>query len=174
MISTLFGPVIQIAYLVEDLSAGVQRWIERGVGPWTCFHNVVLDGLYRGAATRVTIDVGLSYIGDQQIELIALRAGAVSPYQDEDGRPLLGIHHLAWLADDLDRAESEALERGLTVAFRAENAAVRVVYLESPDEPGVLFEFIEGTGQRELIQQGIAAVRDWDGCNPVHVIDFDD
>jgi len=35
----------------------------------------------------------------------------------------------------------------------------------------VLYEIIHGIGMRELIQQGIAAARHWDGTDPVHIID---
>ena len=172
MSQALFGPITQVGYLVDDLQAGVRQWIDRGVGPWTCFHNVVLQGEYRGQKTEIEIDVALSYLGEQQIELIKLRAAPTSPYQDDQGQPILGIHHLAWLVDDLDATVSRGLESGLEVVFRAQSPGLRVAYLQPPGESGVLFELLESDSQRDMIAQGIAAARNWDGSNPVHIIDF--
>jgi hypothetical protein len=57
--------------------------------------------------------------------------------------------------------------------FRAENPGTRVAYLQAPGENGLLFEFIESEATAQLIRDGIAATRNWDGTNPIHVIDFE-
>ncbi|TZG25055.1 VOC family protein [Sphingomonas montanisoli] len=163
-----FGQIDQIGYLVENLDAAIQFWIDRfGVGPWTVFRNVPLDGVYRGQAGTVTIDVGLSYQGNVQIELIEATNDTPSPYRDADGRRLLGIHHTAHIVDDLDAAVAKASGNGLRVVFEASNPATRVAYLASDNEPGLLAEFIMGPGMREMADAGIAAAKMWDGSNPV-------
>lgn len=168
-----FGPIVQIGYLVDDLDAAVARWTGRlGVGPWTVFRNVTLDGRYRGEATVVGMHVALGYRDGLQIELIEVTNHAPSPYRGADGHRLKGIHHVAWLVDDRDAAVAAMTARGLTLAFEAGNPGTKVAYLESPDEPGVLFEYIESPATRTLIAEGVAATRDWDGSNPVTVIDF--
>lgn len=173
MTQAKYGPIDQIGYLVDDLDASIQRWITHmGVGPWTVFRNVSLDGRYRGQAGVVTMDVGLSYQGEVQIELIKITNGTPSPYRDAAGKPILGIHHVAWVVDDLDAAIAHATANGLKVAFEASNPATRVAYMEADDEPGLLFEFIQGDGTRAVITAGVAATRNWDGGNPVHIIDL--
>lgn len=173
MTKAKFGPIDQIGYLVDDLDASIQRWIDRmGVGPWTVFRNVNLNGCYRGQPSIVTIDVGLAYQGSIQIELIKVTNNAPSPYRDAAGAPTLGVHHVAWVVNDLDAVVARATASGLKIAFEAENPATRVAYLESDDEPGVLFEFIQGEGMREMIDEGIAATRAWDGSNPIHTISW--
>jgi methylmalonyl-CoA/ethylmalonyl-CoA epimerase len=168
----LFGPIDQIGYLVDDLEHSIERWIGRfGVGPWTVFRNVRLDGRHRGELVRVTMDVALAYQGDIQIELIKVTNDAASPYRTEAGQPILGIHHVAWVVDDIDVAVSRLTAKGLKVAFDAGNQTTRVAYLEDEDEPGVLYEVIQGTGMRELIHQGVAATRAWDGSNPIQTIE---
>jgi methylmalonyl-CoA/ethylmalonyl-CoA epimerase len=172
VVQALFGQVDQIGYVVVDLDAAVARWTERtGLGPWTVFRNSRLEGRYRGSSTTVVMDVALAYQGGIQIELIGVRSSTPSPYAHE-GRPLAGVHHIAWVVDDLDRSVAAAEARGLAVAFTAGNAAVRVAYLESPGEEGVLYELIEGAGMREMIAAGIAASAQWDGRNPVTEIDL--
>ncbi|AHE54268.1 VOC family protein [Sphingomonas sanxanigenens] len=168
-----YGPIAQIGMVTDDLDASIARWIATmGVGPWTVFRNVTLKGRFLGRDTEVRMDVGLAYQGDTQVELIHVTNGAVSPYLAADGTPLAGLHHLAWLTDDLDATVAGAELDGLRTVFRAHSPGTRVAYLEAPGEAGILFEFIESGQTRQLIADGIAATRGWDGSNPIHVIDF--
>ena len=168
-----YGAITQIGMVVEDLDASLKRWIDvMGVGPWTVFRNVRLNGRYRGQDTVVMMDVGLAYQGETQVELIHVTNGAVSPYLKADGTPLSGLHHLAWITDDLDAIVAQAESDGLQVVFQAESPGTRVAYLEAKGEDGVLFEFIESPATKQMIVDGIAATRNWDGSNPIHVIDF--
>lgn len=167
------GPITQIGLVVENLDTSITRWIDTmGVGPWTVFRNVKLHGQYRGEDTVVMMDVGLSYQGETQIELIHVTNDAKCPYRDDAGKALAGLHHLAWIVDDLDTLLARAADDGLKIVFRAESPGTRVAYLEAPGEDGLLFEYIEGEATRQLIKQGIVATREWDGTNPVHEIDF--
>lgn len=171
MTKALFGPIDQIGYLVDDLDRGIARWIAQlGVGPWTVFRNVSLQGRYRGVEGIVTMDVALSYQGDVQIELIQATNATPSPYRNADGTPILGIHHIAWVVDDLDDAVARASANGLSTVFEASNPATNVAYLEPEGETGVLYEFIQGQGMREMIVAGAAAARAWDGSNPITTI----
>lgn len=172
MSSALLGPISQIGYLVESLEQSMERWRQHlGVGPWTLFRNVRLEGKYRGEPVTVTIDVGLAYQGDIQIELIQVTNDAKSPYRDAEGQPVRGMHHVAWVVDDFDQTLAQLTGTGLQMVFEASNPTTRVAYLENESEPGVLYEIIHGVGMRELIQQGIAAARHWDGSDVVHIID---
>lgn len=167
------GPIDQIGYVTADLDRAVERWTRQlGVGPWTVFRNVVLDGEYRGAPTRVSIDVALSYQGAVQIELIEPTSDAPSPYRGPDGAVLEGIHHVAWVIDDLDCELARFADLGLTPAFTAQNPATRVAYLAPEGEAGVYYELIEGAGMRSMIDQGVAAAAHWDGTSPVTEIDL--
>ncbi|HZR38357.1 MAG TPA: VOC family protein [Nevskia sp.] len=171
-----YGPIRQIAWLVEDLDAAIRHWMEfAGVGPWTVYRNTTLNGHCRGVPTRVKMDVGLSYQDEVQIELIQVTSRTPSPYQDAQGRTLVGMHHVAWLSRDIDGDVAQARRRGLTAAFEASNGVVRVAYMESAAEPGLLLEFIEAAPVvLEGFAAGIQAAREWDGrSNPVSVIDFE-
>lgn len=171
MVTTCTRPINQIGYVVENLDAAIRRRISTmGLGPWTIFRNVVLDGIYGGAPTRVTMDVGLAYQGDLQIELIAPTNLAASPYRSDDGTLRTGMHHLASIVDDLDATVKSAEAAGLKTLFHAGNAATKVAYLHDPDEPDVLYEYIEGVGMRAMVEAGIAAARDWDGSDPIQEI----
>lgn len=163
----------QLGFVVADLDHAVRSWTQRfGVGPWTVFRNVAMRGTYLGQPTTVTIDVALGYRGEEQIEFIAARSATPSPYQDQAGRPLEGLHHVAWIVDDLE-GETAALEsEGMTPVFAASNPAVRVVYLADPAAPGTLFELISGADSRAMHRDGVARARTWDGADPVVEIDL--
>ena len=165
------GPLYQIGHVVTDLDAAMANRLRTArIGPWLVFRGVVLDGTFRGAPTQVIIDVGLAWRGDVQIELIEVKSTSPSPYQAADGTPLAGIHHLAWIAEDLDATVAEARARGLVEVFSAANPGTRVCYLEDPAEPGVLYEFIESAATVAMTGPAIAEAAIWDGRNPVREI----
>ena len=171
-----YGPIRQIAWLVEDLDASIRHWMDfAGVGPWTVYRNTSLHGHCRGVETQVKMNVGLSYQDEVQIELIQVTSKTPSPYQDKAGRTLVGMHHVAWLSRDIDGDVAKAKQRGLVPAFEASNGVVRVAYMESAAEPGMLLEFIEAAPVvLDSFSSGIKAAREWDGkSSPVQVIDFE-
>jgi hypothetical protein len=170
-----FGPIRQIAYVVGDLEASMRHWLRfSGIGPWTCFRNVMLPGRYRGCDRLVRMHVALGYDErETEIELIEVVSDAPSPYQGGDGRPLLGLHHLAWFSDDIDRDIAVASQRGMRPCFEAGNAVTRVAYLESPDQPNLLFELIEMNDvMRAGLEARLEAARRWNGAEPIQVIDL--
>jgi len=170
------GPIRQIAWVVDDLDASIRRWIAlHGVGPWMVFRNTAMSGQCRGVNTTVKMHVGLSYQNDMQIELIQVVSKTPSPYQDAQGRSLSGMHHIAWHSSELDRDVADAKTHGMRTVFEASNGAVRVAYLESADESGVLYEFIEAVPLvLDGFASGLLASKHWDGhSTPVTVIDFE-
>lgn len=176
MSANTWGPIRQIAYVVEDLDDAMRRWATQlGVGPWTVYRNTALQGVYRGRETAVKMHVGLSYQDQMQIELIQPLSRTPSPYQDESGRARVGMHHMAWITQDFDAEVQRAQARGLRLVFAAGNEAVRVAYLESAEEAGPLFEFIAATPPvLEGFAAGLQATREWDGVqHPLQSIDFD-
>ena len=170
-----FGPIGQVAYLVEDIDASVDRWARySGIGPWTIYKNVTLDGWWKGQDVKITMSVALSYQDDVQMELIQVISTGPCPYRRDDGSRIVRMHHMAWLTENFDADVAKAKERGLTQVFRAANAASKVTYFASPDEPGILWEFIEVTPMLKAgFDHGVAASRAWDGKDPIlQVIDF--
>lgn len=169
MNSKAWGPIRQIAYVVADLDAAIRHWSDfAGVGPWTVYRNAAMAGDCRGTDTRVKMHVALSYQGEVQIELIQVVSDTPSPYQDRNGEPLLGLHHIAWHSADIAGDVAKARARGMTAAFDASNGLVRVAYMESPEEPGLLLEFIEAAPVvLEGFAAGVQASRNWDGSGPL-------
>lgn len=169
--SRVFGPIFQIAYVVENLEAQIDHWTETmGVGPFFRFPlplpfewleergEPVDDGadIYAGIA--------LSYSGDTMIELIQ-PGSAPSVYREflESGRR--GVHHLGTYIDDLDARLADARAAGIGVALAGALPLSRFAYLETDMvHPGTMLEIIEPRPAMIELFDGIkAAARDWDG-----------
>lgn len=157
-------PIMQIGYLVPDLDEAVAAWHRQsGIGPWRVFRGVELAGTCRGDDVRVVIDVALSYSGETQIELIEAKSDAPSPYHREDGAPILGLHHVARITEDLAGEIARADERGQRLLFTGAAPGTEVAYFESPAMPNTILEYISGPHTRAMLAAGVAEARDWDG-----------
>jgi methylmalonyl-CoA/ethylmalonyl-CoA epimerase len=169
-----FGAIRQIAWVVADLEQSVRNWLRvSGVGPWTCFRNVALQGRYRGVASTVRMHVALGYQDGMEIELIEEVGVGASPYRGAGGVPLIGMHHVAWFSADVAADLARAQARGMNACFEAANEVTRVAYLEDPREPRLLFELIEMNAvMRAGFEARLAAARSWQGSDPVQVIDL--
>lgn len=173
MVQAKFGPIDQIGIIVDDIDQALQSWMGNlGIGPWTLFRGAGVSGHCRGEPTDVTFDVAMGYQGQVQIELMQITNHAPSPYRGGDGKLLLGMHHIAWVVEDLDAAMATASDGGMKLVFRAGNPGTEVAYFEMDEQPGMMFEFIQSQITRELMDSGIAATRTWDGSDPITVIDF--
>lgn len=171
-----FGPVRQLGYVVSDLDAAMRAWGKQlGVGPWMIFRNVSLHSVFRGQPSMPLIDIALSYRGDMQIELIQQRNDAPSPYRADIERGRYGLHHTAFLCENIEADVQRAEAQGLRVVcdIRMPGGG-RYVYLQSPELGEQLYiEFLEATGQiLGMYAQGIAAAAAWDGKGEPVVIDF--
>ena len=72
MHSSVFGPVIQHAFVVREMDAALAYWIEvMGVGPFYQINNATYKAaLYRDTPATPGYSVALAYWDDNQIELV--------------------------------------------------------------------------------------------------------
>ena len=72
----IMGPAKQIAYMVDDIDAAMQRWHDdHGVGPFLVTRNAVplSNAFYRGEKAETTrVNIAFAYVGEMQLELIEL------------------------------------------------------------------------------------------------------
>src|ERR1700692_4024298 len=103
---TTLGPIAQLGYVVDDVSAAMEYWTQSfGVGPFFYLPSPPLNDLvYRGAPTTARIAAGISSSGDLQVELIQPLDDEPSPYRDFRLEFGTGLHHLATFTDVFDTA----------------------------------------------------------------------
>jgi hypothetical protein len=174
-----FGRVVQVAYLVEDIDVAMEHWLEHaGLGPWTCFRNIELDTHFDDRDFTLRIHEALAYMGDLQIQLVqSLDSPDVStPYQSYVAAQRWGVHHMAFFAEDIERAVAQAIEQGFdrTCSMR-DKAGYRYYYCQSTAMPDVWIEFLESyPGLHTIFEEGIAAAATWDGTNPIRNFEYKD
>ena len=170
------GPIRQLGYVVENLDRAVEAWSTAlGVGPWTIIRNIPLHSTYRGTTSLPLIDIALGYRGGMQIELIKQNNYAPSPYHPFIERGQYGLHHTAFVSEQIDEDVRHLQQAGPELVCDINMpTGGRYVYFQSP-VPGeqTFIELLEATpAMRQMFEQGIAATAAWDGRSPPVLIDF--
>ncbi|MCV7173428.1 VOC family protein [Mycobacterium manitobense] len=167
--SPFAGPVRQFGYVVDDFDRALDGWLAAGVGPWFVLRGLPQAGLYRGEPCEVTLSIGMTNIGDMQIEVIQQEDDAPSVYSEFLASGRHGFHQLAWWVDDFDAALKAAADRGWPVVWSGgQDVGVRFAYVEPQAGPAAIYEITERSdaivGLDAMLR---AATADWDGTDPV-------
>lgn len=171
---TLLGPVKQWGYLVKDLDAAMQCWVEQlGVGPWWGYRNVSMESTFGGEVNQVTIDVALAYQNGVQIELIQQTNDVLSPYSAfyaTDKSQFL--HQLAYHTPQIDQAVADCLARGMRqVGTIRTPMDRRYIYMDSPAMDGLVIELMEvDANDIADFDRCATEAQDWDGSEPYRLI----
>ena len=157
-LSDLLRDVIQLAYVTDDLDAGVS-WLQSSLGTSQC--QVMLGSSMGGhvvvggePAVEWTIDVALVNAGRTNIELIRPVSGAVEMYRKgiRPGAPAT-FHHIGVRVDDLDEATRLIESTGRTCEQHGDmEGSIRFGYLGLTAELGHRVEVMElGPGRARLL-----------------------
>ncbi|MDR3648430.1 MAG: VOC family protein [Acidimicrobiales bacterium] len=173
---TALGPIAQLGYVVDDVSAAMEHWIGAlDVGPFFYLPSPPLNDLrYRGEPTDARIAVAITYSGDLQVELIQPLDDHPSPYRDFQARYGSGLHHLAHFTDDYDAALALYRQRGRTPYYEGRGLTPdqRFSYFDSPSHAGTVNEVVETSGFGGFFEHMREQSAGWDGTNPIRTIEF--
>jgi catechol 2,3-dioxygenase-like lactoylglutathione lyase family enzyme len=176
--STLFGPVRQMGYVVRDLEVAMKHWTEvLRVGPFFHFDRVkMIDFRYRGVPSDLWCSAALGQCGPVQIELIEQRNDAPSMYREFLAAGREGLQHIAFWADEshFDAVLARARQAGFTVAMSGAtvDATGRFVYFEQEQHPGSVVELSCLTSTKKKVFDMVAdAAAGWDGTDPIRRLD---
>lgn len=158
----IFGPAKQIAYMVDDIDAAIQRWHDDyGVGPFLITRNAapLSNAYYRGEkAHEARVNIAFAYVGDMQLELIELIGDTPSLYQEARDRNITGVHHYAVCVDDFSAAYNYALDNGFEAVIDAGvDGLARMSYMENTEQ-GVILEVIEWNALTKPYFNGLEAL----------------
>jgi methylmalonyl-CoA/ethylmalonyl-CoA epimerase len=167
----IFGPVMQNAWVVDDLDAALDHWVNKmGVGPFYLFEHVRFQEIYfRGEPATTDMTAAIAYWGDIQIELIKQHNEAPSIYREFQARGLKGMQHMGVLTPDLDEHLTRLRPLGITpVQWGLMPTGMRFAYVSSDALPGTMIELIQPapaiTQYFGLMKQ---AADTWDGTNAI-------
>jgi len=167
------GEVIQLAYFPTDFDAAMQYWIETvGVGPFYVLNDVkLIDMKYKGAPTDAVFTMAIGYWGDIQIELIKTDSTEPSLYCG-DYAVRDQLHHVCVFVDDIKAARAACAEAGAQVIVEGKvGEDGEVIYVDPGKGPGYVIEYLQPmSGSEGLFQMMKDAARNWDGTDPVRVL----
>jgi hypothetical protein len=169
----IFGPAKQVAYMVDDIDAAMQRWQdEHDVGPFLVTRNALplSNAYYRGEkAQPARVNIAFAYVGDMQLELIELIGDTPSLYKEAMDRGQTSVHHYAVCVDDFPAAYNWALDNGFDAVVDAGvDGLARMSYVENP-ESGLILEVIQWNTLTKPYFEGLERrVKAADPAQPVH------
>ena len=145
----VFTQITQIGIVVRDLDATIQQYVdEYGIGPWERHDELTSDNakdlrvygqpvaLWRVAATARVGQVMWELIAPLDDESIFAR------FLAENGG---GVQHIAVATPNFDEAVAEQTKRGDDLVLSGTFSGVKLAYLPSDHDLGVIIEIFEGT-----------------------------
>lgn len=167
------GDVIQLAFFPTDFDATMKYWIETvGVGPFFVLNDVRLDDMkYKGQPTDAVFTMAIGYWGDIQIELIKTDSDAPSLYAGEYAvRDRL--HHVCVFVESIVEAREACAAVGAQIIVEGKvGPDGAVIYVDPGQGPGHVIEYLQPmSGSEGLFQMMKDAARDWDGSDPIRVL----
>lgn len=173
--SRLFGPVRQNGYVVRDIHAAMDHWINvMGVGPWFYIERVKTDYFrHRGQDAAVEMSIALANAGDLQLELIQQRNDAPSMYKEFLDAGHEGLQHVAFWSTSYQQLYDQSLARGLKVGHEGQIGGEqgRFAYFDSAAHPGSVIEISDISGNKGRFFDHIRRIAaDWDGADPIRIV----
>jgi hypothetical protein len=170
--SRLFGPVRQNGYVVRDIRAAMDRWINVvGVGPWFYIDRVQTDYFrHRGRDSNAEMSIALANSGDLQIELIQQRNDAPSMYKEFIDAGREGLQHVAFWSKEYQALYDRALSLGYKVGHEGQIGGEqgRFAYFDTEFHPGTVIELSDISGNKGRFFDHIRRIAaDWDGSDPI-------
>ena len=138
-----FVDTVQIGIVVRDLDTTMRRYVEEyGIGPWE-IHDFVAgnaeDLHEHGRPVERSWRLATTMVGQVQWELIEPRddESDYARFLAEKGE---GVHHIAVVPANYDRALAEEAKRGREAVLSGTFSGFRVAYLPTEHDLGVIVE----------------------------------
>lgn len=166
-----FGPIRQVAYIVEDVDASMLAWkAQLGVVPFVVIRhcNPFVEMTYRGTrCDHIDISIALSMIGNVQLEFIQQHCDTPSIYREARERHITSVHHYAFYTSDFQTLYRHAVESGMEpVVTTGPPQSIGFAYVQSKVIPHLICELVQSNEMTEAMFERVAAwCRSWDGKN---------
>lgn len=174
-VASVLGPPVQIAYAVPDAVAAAERWAATtGAGPFFVNEHIPLtDVTYRGEPSTFDHSSAYGQWGSVMVELVQDHGTAPSPVRELFAPDVGGLHHLAFIVDDVDAELDALVAAGHEVAMSATTGGgnMRFHFVDALATHGHFFELYPPTpGLRGFYAMVANAADGWDGTDPVRFL----
>jgi hypothetical protein len=171
--SSEFGEIMQLGYIVKDVDAAAREWAARlGAGPFYLLDRMVFDQYYfRGMRTDLEMCLAFGYWNDMQIELIQPLNDADTLYSRALRSSPGKLNHCATVVTDIDALLTRRQLEDRVVQSGKMPTGLKFVYLEEYLPGGLHLELIEAQADTLMAFAGMEkASCNWDGREPVRSI----
>ena len=166
---------LQAAWVVDDLDAAIQRWLETtSVGPFFVIRNVETTVDHRGRPSTVEFSFALGQSGGMQIELIEQHNNAGSAYRDSAPGGSPALHHVCALVDDVAAERERFRQLGIEVAHEGTFGPnqMEFIYYDTREQIGCMTELLgPDDANLKMMERIAAAGAEWDGSDPVRSLE---
>jgi hypothetical protein len=165
----------QLGFLVEGIVVAAERWARvHGVGPFHVLPRVEAACTYRGAQSKVDLQVAVAQAGPVQIELIEQLCDRPSVYRELAGRGESRFHQICTVTSEYDAKKSHYERLGYALVTEIDTRSGRVGFYDTLRDFGFYTEVAESSptflAHLTKIAQTCAA---WDGTDPVRLLTRD-
>lgn len=164
--------IIQNAWVVDDLDASINKWIDfYGVGPFFVMDHIQLANVHhRGSPIDLDISVAIAQAGPVQIELIKQHNSGPSAYRDMYAEGENGFHHQCIYSHDFeaDTAAFEAAGYATATSGQAPIGDLKFAYFDTRSDFNIFMEVV--TPEPDFLARGEMikdAAKGWDGSDPI-------
>ncbi len=177
--SRIFGEAIQTGIIVPDTEKAMQGWLEAGIGPFFIAEEHRMPARYHGKEDEIVFRAAFACSGAMQYELIQPLDETPSAFWEYlDRHPEGGIHHLAYLCDDIEdtvaRVNAEGPLFEVVQEFIFPDGQVHEVYLEPVRKVSgpVAVQLISRKNQPgvQFFERMRLAAAEWNGSNPIRSV----
>jgi catechol 2,3-dioxygenase-like lactoylglutathione lyase family enzyme len=169
--SLALGSPVQIAYAVPDAEAAATRWsAEVGAGPFFLRRHIpVVDVIHRHRPARFDHSSAYGQWGDVMVELVQDHGDGPSVVRDMYAPDESGLHHLAFIVDDLDASLRSLLDRGYELAQSGRTpGGVEFHFVDTVVTHGHMLELYPRSARLlEFFEMVRRASVGWNGSDPV-------
>ena len=162
----LAHPLIQNAYVVNDIDEAIRRWHELwGIGPFFVRRHIAMPYVrYRGSPSQLDISAVYVQAGPIQVELVQQHCDSPSAFRDMYPRGREGFHHVAVMPDDYPQMLDHYAARGFPVATELKTAGGRgAAFVDTRAMLGHMIEvYVPSAGLEELYRMVAQAAASWD------------
>jgi hypothetical protein len=139
-----FGAPVQIAYAVEDVHVAAERWRRMGAGPFVIVEHIPLaSARWFGVPCEFDHSSAYGQWGEVMVELVCDHGGLTATTQ--------GLHHVAFMVDDLGAAQATAVVAGWPEALfaRTQSGTTPFAFHDARGDLGHFVELYERSPRLE-------------------------
>ena len=166
--------MFQVGVVVDDLLTACGDFARVfGMGPFHVFPRIETDCWYRGADTKVDLQIAVTQAGPVQFELIQQHCHRPSVYRELAGHGTR-IHQLCTITSQYQAKKAWYAEQGYPLVSEMHVRGQHVGFIDTLADFGFYTELAEDVpGFVEGLTRVSRACAEWDGTDPVRILTKD-